>query len=396
MLKYPGSWKFGNCGFTIPNESLEEFKNIILTIANGSIHIIQDFKNAFGVNYLSTSLSWAQTDLENALEEKSSNAALFLDCFWNGIQTAKNKDLVVPEPEHINSLLTKYKVPFRIDPPNLIKLDVDAEIADNVDEDVFTEKKVSNINYIIQEKLGAGGYGIVYKAIRKTSISNFEYAIKILDPTPFVDDKEKALQRFKREIEILKSLQHRSIIQYFDAGFSTDGKPFIVMPFIKGTDLLTDCRSNGPDFTLHCFIEILNALSYAHDLDVIHRDLKPSNIIVRESDGQPIILDFGSAYTLSQMDSKTLTTQAVGTIGYIPSEILIDPKIRSPLQDIYACGIMLYETFFGTRPDPANYRSLNEINNKFGKFDTIIKKTIAGEKERMSSAKEFRFELEKI
>ena len=141
------------------------------------------------------------------------------------------------------------------------------------------------------------------------------------------------------------------------------------------------------------FIEILSGLEYAHGQNVIHRDLKPRNVIVRSSDNQPIILDFGSAYVLDEMNPNTLTTQVVGTIGYIPSEVLTNPKKRSRLHDIYSTGMMLYESFAGHLPDPANYVPLEKVDPQYAALDKIVEKAIAGESKRISSAAAFAEEL---
>jgi serine/threonine protein kinase len=86
------------------------------------------------------------------------------------------------------------------------------------------------------------------------------------------------------------------------------------MPFIDGTDLRSAASGHEVDAVLGMFIEIVGALAYAHDLNVLHQDLKPTNVRVRKSDGQPIILDCGSAYLLDFIDSLSLTSQVVGTI----------------------------------------------------------------------------------
>jgi serine/threonine protein kinase len=81
--------------------------------------------------------------------------------------------------------------------------------------------------------------------------------------------------------------------------------------------------------------------------------------------------------------------QTVGTIGYIPSEVLADPKVRSPLQDVYACGVMLYEAVARRRPDPVAYMPLRMLGAEFGVFDPIVSDAIASIGQRMTSAAEF-------
>jgi len=118
--------------------------------------------------------------------------------------------------------------------------------------------------FILEEEIGTGGYGVVYRATRSTVISDFEFAIKVLDPSPFVEDYDKALRRFEREIKALQVLQHRSIVQYFEAGLTVDNKPYIVMPLIEGVDLRSAASTMNLAGVVGMFIEILSALEYAH------------------------------------------------------------------------------------------------------------------------------------
>jgi serine/threonine-protein kinase len=213
--------------------------------------------------------------------------------------------------------------------------------------------------------------------------------MKVLDPSPFNENLERALARFKREIKILKQLQHRSIVAYIEAGVDRDGKPYILMPLIEGVNLREAVAGYDLEMTLHVFEEILMALDYAHSLGVIHRDLKPSNVLVRSFDNQPILVDFGCAYLLDHADASSLTTSLVGSLGYIPSEVISNPKLRSPQHDVFACGVILYEVLAGTRPDPTDYKSLALVKKEFGVIDPIIRDAIAPAISRIESASSF-------
>jgi serine/threonine protein kinase len=396
-LKYPPDWKFDGVGIEIPPEAINEVSDLAENISGGSKEIIEVFKHAFGVNSVSSTLDWATSDMHSAIRTQGKkNAAVFVESLWKGIKIAEASGHLVPSVNTINKILEKHGIPLKIDPPNLLRLDVDSIVSDVIEEE--SEPATTNRlpTYKIGKKVGQGGYGVVFKATRLTSAGTFEYALKILDPSPFVTDFEKALKRFRKEIAVLSVLQHRSIVQYFDAGIFERHKPYIVMPFIEGLDLKEATSGRDLDVIIPLFKEILSGIEYAHSHDVLHRDLKPSNILVRNSDRQPIILDFGSAYVLDQMDSHTLTTQSVGTIGYIPSEVLNDPKKRSKLHDIYACGMMLYEVVAGRRPDPADYKPLSAIDPKYQAVDGLVKKAIAGESSRLASATEFLKGLEQL
>jgi hypothetical protein len=385
-LKYPGGWKFEGIGFGVSSEAVSDFSDLIVKIADGSKSVIELFKSNNSSSY-----DWAVSDLSSDLEGSSSNAAEFVDKLWQGIESAKKAGAKVPSHKFVNSILEKHGIPLRIDPPNLVMTDasviIDAGAADKTDNHSAVPR------FVLGEQIGNGGYGVVHRATKSTVVSDFEYALKILDPSPFVENYEKALARFQREIKALQSLQHRAIIQYFEAGLTGDNKPYIVMPFIVGNDLRAAASEMDLGGVVAMFIEILNALDYAHSKQVIHRDLKPSNVIVRSSDTQPIILDFGCAYVLDDLDSKSLTNEVVGTVGYIPSEVLMNPKKRSKLHDVYACGVMLYESLAGYRPDPANYKPLSKIDSSYAGLDPIIRKAIAGEGTRITSAKEFASQL---
>ncbi len=391
-LKYPGEWKFEGIGFGIPTPAVDEFVQIIIKIADGSQNVIEDFKVAFGSSGFSSSYDWAVSDLFTVAESESSNAAVFVDNLWKGIESAKSQDIKVPSCNFVNKILAKHGVPLKIVPPDLLHTQ-DSVIVDAATATDGNASEGAIPTFILGDEIGTGGYGVVYRATKSTTVSNFEYALKVLDPSPFVEDYDKALQRFRREIKALQYLQHRSIIQYFEAGLTVDNKPYVVMPLIEGVDLRSAASTTDLAGIVGMFIEILSALEYAHSKDVIHRDLKPSNIIVRSSDNQPIILDFGAAYILDQLDSQSLTSEVVGTIGYIPSEVLTDPKKRSPLHDVYACGIMLYESIARYRPDPANYVALTKVDQAYGVLDSIIEQAIAGEGTRTSSAREFANQL---
>lgn len=392
-LDYPGAWKFEGIGVGIPKNAEHEFRDLVLEISGSSKDAIEDFKRAFGGTSTSSSLDWAVSDLMSLISERALNAAVFVDSLWSGIEAAGADGLKVPSAKVVNKILEKHGIPLRVEPPALVWAEADAVI---VDLEAVKGQSASTQPvplFVLGEKIGAGGYGVVYRATRSTSVSDFEYALKVLDPSPFVTDYDKALKRFQREVKALQSLQHRAIVQYFEAGLTIDKKPYVVMPFIEGKDLRSAASSLGVDGKIGLFLDVTAALSYAHDHNVIHRDLKPSNIIVRDSDGQPIILDFGSAYLLDYLDSESLTSQVVGTIGYIPNEVLANPKIRSPLQDIYACGVMLYETVAGHTPDPADYVPLAQVDDAFDLLDPVIRRAIASSAKRTKSASELHAQL---
>ena len=388
-LKYPADWKFRGVGSPIPSDAIDAFKDLLVDIADRSKTTLEEFKGFFGGAGGSSSYDYAVHDLQDFLTRQSGNAPRFVDSFWNCIEFADNKGLKTPSPDHINEILAKHGVPLRIKPPDLVLVDddsalVDAQIAADVEA---TTNALPG--YRLGEVIGRGGYGVVYGATRTTTVGEFEFAIKVLDPSPFIKDYGKAIARFEHEIAALRKLQHRAIVPYFEAGVTREKKPYIVMPLIEGRTLKAATEHMTTTERLSAFAEILGGLGYAHANGVLHRDLKPTNIIVRSSDGQPVILDFGSAYMLDDLDRATLTSEAVGTAGYIPSEVLANPRTRSPLHDIYACGMMLYESFAGHRPDPLDYQPLKNAADEYEPIDQIVAGAIQGASSRTKSAELF-------
>ncbi|EGV32496.1 serine/threonine protein kinase [Thiorhodococcus drewsii AZ1] len=387
-LGLPGDSKFEGIGFDIPVGAVNDFFDLLEKIAGGSKRRIESFQISFNGVGQSSDYGWATSDLQQNMRERSNDAAFFMDSLWLALRTSENSGAQVPPYSTLNKILQKHQVPLSVsEEGNLEQTNIDTLIVADDDQGSNSEENIQRLQ--IGDKLGQGGYGVVFKATRSTSVSKFEFAVKLLDPSPFVSDRSKALKRFQREVKAIQALDHRAIIQYVEAGVTSQDKPYLLMPLIRGLDIRTRCGQAGADLIVQLFAEVLTGLSYAHASSVIHRDLKPSNILVRTTDTQPVILDFGSAYLLDHLSSASLTTAVVGTIGYIPSEVLADPKKRSALQDIYACGVMLYEAVCGRRPDPANYLDVGESRPELRWIDPIIKDAIAGEKNRMTTAKEF-------
>lgn len=392
-LEFPGDWKFDGIGETVPVQAVSKFHDLVLLIASGSSdrwEIIETFKAAFGRAGRSSNESWAESDLHGAMRDCADNAAVFVDALWSGIQAVK-REVSVPEHTRINAILAEYDVPLTIDPPYLLRKRGDISVAEgNVNASSDDE---SVPLYQRGVELGRGGFGVVYKVTRSTSIAEFDFAMKVLDPSPFLENRERAIKRFQREINILKQVQHRAIVPYIDAGVDQDEKPYVLMPLIDGVNLRDALFGRSLEQVLGTFSEVLSGLEYAHSMNIIHRDLKPSNILVRNSDGQPVIVDFGCAYLLEEASETSLTTTLLGSLGYIPSEVISNPKHRSPTQDAYACGVMLYEVLAGVRPDPMDYEPLSRESDEFSCVDPLVQAAIAPERTRIKSASEF---LERI
>jgi len=205
--------------------------------------------------------------------------------------------------------------------------------------------------YLIVEKIGAGGMGVVYRAHDERL--DRDVALKVLPAGTFRD--EAARKRFRKEALALSKLNHPNIATIHDFD-SQDGVDFLVMELISGTTLSHKLHDGGlsEKEVTSLGLQIASALEEAHEHGIVHRDLKPSNIFVTPKN-QVKILDFGLAVLLKPEEAGDVTlsdsdvTGISGTLQYMaPEQLLGKPAdIRS---DIYAVGTILFEMATGQRP----------------------------------------------
>jgi serine/threonine protein kinase/tetratricopeptide (TPR) repeat protein len=205
--------------------------------------------------------------------------------------------------------------------------------------------------YLILEKIGAGGMGVVYRAHDERL--DRDVALKVLPPGIFSD--EAARKRFRKEALALSKLNHPSIATIHDFD-SQAGIDFLVMEYITGTTLSHKLSSESlseKDIAA-LGVQIASALEDAHDRGIVHRDLKPSNILVTPKN-QVKILDFGLAVLLKPNDAADVTlsdsdvTGISGTLQYMAPEQLLG-KPADTRSDIYAVGTIFFEMSTGRRP----------------------------------------------
>ncbi len=218
-------------------------------------------------------------------------------------------------------------------------------------------------HYRIVEKLGAGGMGEVYRAVRADGAYEKQVAMKLIR-SGF--GSEYFLERFRNERQILARLDHPGIARLLDGGATEDGLPFIVMEYVDGIPIDQYCeklRLNVPA-RLQLFRNVCLAVQYAHQNLVLHRDLKPGNILVTSS-GEVKLLDFGIA-KITDADENHLATAAQATV--LP---MMTPEFASPEQvrnesmttasDIYSLGVILYKLLCGRLPFRTNGTAPHEV-----------------------------------
>ena len=205
--------------------------------------------------------------------------------------------------------------------------------------------------YVLAREIGQGGMSTVWLARRTDELVKRPVALKL--PHLHLQSARFA-ERFARERDILANLTHPHIAHLYDAGISAEGQPFLAMEFIAGEPLTQYCTAHqlAVDERLQLFLQVLEAVDYAHAQSVIHRDLKPSNILVRE-DGQVVLLDFGIAKLLvdgqSEQTELTLHGGAALTPHYASPEQIRGDTLGSAT-DIYSLGVLLYELLSGQPP----------------------------------------------
>jgi len=208
--------------------------------------------------------------------------------------------------------------------------------------------------YRVLRRLGAGGSSVVYLAEEEGEGFRRQVALKLLAGFP----GEPLLRRFAAETRILAGLEHPGIARFHTAGRAEDGTAYLILEYVEGTDLFTDCRERRAALAerLRLFAAVLDAVDYAHRNLVVHRDLKPGNILV-SLDGQPKLLDFGIAALLDPSDGialgETATLFRAFTPAYASPEQLRGERVTTA-SDVYSLGVVLYELLAGVRPHAAS------------------------------------------
>ncbi len=234
--------------------------------------------------------------------------------------------------------------------------------------------------YQILGPLGQGGMGAVYRArhTHEEAAKRFgEVAIKVIAADQLhgfdVQTQLEVVERFYREVEVTRQISHPNIIPIYDWGFANE-KCYYVMKLLKGQSLNERLNAMGNQGEVYLEMEaaklvetVARALHQAHVAGVVHRDIKPGNIFLDEQ-GQPHLLDFGLAKSITERSELTRGGAFVGTHAYASPEQREGKQIL-PSSDVFSLGIVFAELILGSRPpdflfrndEPFPLRKLNPI-----------------------------------
>ena len=212
--------------------------------------------------------------------------------------------------------------------------------------------------YMLDEEIGRGGMGVVYRAHRHKGDFEQTVAVKLL-----LNINVSVAERFRREQQVLASLKHPNITQLYDGGLSDSGQPFLVMEYIEGVSITDYCESHQLPLSkrLALLEQVLEALAFSHKNLIVHRDIKPSNIMVTHS-GQVKLLDFSIAKLLdATLDlEQTATHLSLFTPSFSAPEQVLNQPI-TVATDIYQLGLLYFRLLTGYSPLNATVTSLHEL-----------------------------------
>jgi WD40 repeat protein/serine/threonine protein kinase len=210
--------------------------------------------------------------------------------------------------------------------------------------------------YVLEEFLGSGGMGVVYRASQTVPISR-TVAMKIVRPDYLSDKTQAALEQ---ERKMLERIAHPGIVQVLDAGVTRDGIDYFVMEYVAGETITAYSQTHrlNPSERLALMIDVCRAVHHAHQRGIIHQDLKPANLLVCEQGDERVVkvIDFGISRAQGSdrpvaTSPFTLRRSLFGTPKYMSPEQtrLLDEEVDTR-SDIYALGIVLYELLCETHP----------------------------------------------
>ncbi len=204
--------------------------------------------------------------------------------------------------------------------------------------------------YVLEEKLGEGGMGVVYRAHH--AMLRRPTAVKLL---PADKSGENTIARFEREVRLTARLAHHNTVTVYDYGRTPDGVFYYAMELLEGANLREVVDVGGPlpaGRVLHVLEQVAASLVEAHGIGLIHRDIKPANVLLCELAGVPDVakvVDFGLVKEVDRGDDASLTTAGTltGTPLYMAPEAITSPETLDARSDLYAVGAVGYYLLVG-------------------------------------------------
>jgi serine/threonine protein kinase len=214
-------------------------------------------------------------------------------------------------------------------------------------------------HYELLSRLGSGHYGMVFKA--RCLQTSRTVALKLLTPDGTADEETKG--RFRREVEVLRTLSSDHLVHLLDAG-QVDDHYYLAMDLVPGESLAHKLTMDGTyplEATLRMGCHVARALATLHAHGLVHRDVKPANVMVRP-DGVTVLVDLGLVRPLQSADGVTADGVILGTPYYLSPEVVRGDE-PNPKSDVYALGVTLWQALVGRPPinAPSVFRVMERI-----------------------------------
>lgn len=248
----------------------------------------------------------------------------------------------------------------------------------DTEEELPVGTTLSGDQFTITSRLGAGGFGITYRAM--DNVLGRTVVIKECFPTDFcyrdgrdvmphnkgqAEQASSIVQMFMREARSLAKLRHPNIVGVHRA-FEENQTAYMALDLIDGPDMLDLLESSeaplSPDRVKDILMQLLYAIEKVHEMDLLHRDISPDNIIV-ERNGTPVLIDFGAARGDASRRTRAMSSLLVVKDGYSPHEFYVAGSMQTPSSDLYALGATFYHILSGQAPINSQARMMEVASN---------------------------------